>query len=61
MKRQDLVRHIEAHGCTLLREGREHSVYFNPENIQTSTIPRHREINDFLASKVCRDPGVPEP
>jgi len=27
---------------------------------KSSTIPRHREINDFLARKICRDLEVPE-
>ena len=61
MKRQALIRHVESHGCRLLREGGKHSVYYNPENNQTSAIPRHREINEFLARKICRDLGVPEP
>ena len=61
MKRQDLIRHIEALGCRLLREGSKHSVYFNPQNNQTSAVPRHRELNDFLARKICRDLGVTEP
>ena len=61
MKRQALIRHVESHGCRLLREGGKHSVYYNPENNQTSAIPRHREINEFLARKICRDLGVSEP
>ncbi|MFV0443532.1 MAG: type II toxin-antitoxin system HicA family toxin [Planctomycetaceae bacterium] len=61
MKRVDLVRHIERFGCQLLRKGGRHSVYFNPANNQTSAIPRHREIDEFLARKICRDPGVPQP
>lgn len=61
MKRQALIRHVETHGCRLLREGGRHSVYYNPEDNQTSTIPRHREINDFLVRKICRDLGIPEP
>jgi mRNA interferase HicA len=28
---------------------------------KVSTIPRHREINDFLARKISRDLEVPEP
>ena len=61
MKRADLIRHLKSHGCQLLREGSKHSIYTNPANNQTSSIPRHREINDFLARKICRDLGVPEP
>jgi mRNA interferase HicA len=61
MKRQELIRHLEAHGCRLLRDKGKHSVYVNPANNRTSAVPRHREINDFLARKICRDLGIPEP
>ena len=61
MKRTDLVRHLEQHGCLLLREGGSHSVYVNRATRKTSTVPRHREINDYLARKICRDLEVPAP
>jgi predicted RNA binding protein YcfA (HicA-like mRNA interferase family) len=61
MKRRDLIRHLETHGCKLLREGAKHSVYYNLTDNQTSAVPRHREINEFLVRKICRDLGVPEP
>lgn len=60
MKRKDLIRYLQNHGCKFLREGKKHTVYFNPENLKTSTIPRHREINDFLVRKICRDLGIKE-
>ncbi len=61
MKRQELIRHLERHGCQLLREGARHSVYVNRATRRSSTVPRHRELNDFLARKICRDLQVPEP
>ncbi len=61
MKRQELIRHLRQHGCELLREGRSHSVYVNRAVLKTSTVPRHREVNEFLARKICRDLQVPEP
>ena len=61
MKRRDLVGHLEAHGCELLREGGDHSVYVNRVAGKTSTVPRHREINEFLARKICRDLEIPSP
>jgi len=61
MKRRDPIRHLEAHGCVLLREGGTHSVYVNRLTGKVSTVPRHREINDFLARKICRDLEVPDP
>ena len=51
MKRVDLVRHIEAHGCTLLRQGGRHSINVNPADNKVTAVPRHREINDYLASQ----------
>lgn len=59
MKRRDLLRHLERHGCMLLREGGSHTLYVNRARSKSSTIPRHREINDSLARKICRDLGVP--
>jgi predicted RNA binding protein YcfA (HicA-like mRNA interferase family) len=61
MKRQDLLRHLGAQGCALFREGAKHTIYYNPDDNQTSAIPRHREIDEFLVRKICRDLGVPEP
>jgi len=58
MKRRDLVRHIESRGCLLWREGKKHSVFINPNNNRTTTVPRHTEVNNFLADKICRDLNV---
>ncbi|MDO8683930.1 MAG: type II toxin-antitoxin system HicA family toxin [Armatimonadota bacterium] len=61
MKRRELIAHLQQHGCILLREGAKHSVYHNPASHRSSSVPRHSEINDFLARKICRDLGIPEP
>lgn len=61
MKRRDLTRHLEANGCELLREGGRHTVYVNRRTRKVSTLPRHREINEHLARKICRDLEVPLP
>ncbi len=55
MKRRDLINHLEKEGALLLREGGNHTIYYNPVNNKVSAIPRHREINDFLARKICKD------
>ena len=55
MKRKKLIKHLEKNGCVLLREGANHSIFVNREKKKVSTIPRHIEINDFLAKKICRD------
>jgi mRNA interferase HicA len=61
VKRVDLLRHLETHGCQLLREGSNHTVYVNRAARKASSIPRHREIDDFLARKICKDLQVPLP
>ena len=61
MKRKDLIRHLEKNGCELLREGGRHTIYVNRATQKSSAIPRHREINNFLARKICRDLQTPEP
>jgi mRNA interferase HicA len=61
VKRIDLVRHLERHGCDFLREGGSHSVYVNRGSRKSSTIPRHREIDDFLVRKICKDLEIPNP
>ena len=61
MKRRDLIRHLERHGCEWLREGGRHSVYVNRSSRKVSTVPRHREVLDFTARKICRDLDVPDP
>lgn len=54
MKRRDLVRHIENHGCELLREGGNHSVFVNRVAGKITTVPRHREVNEHARNPLCR-------
>jgi len=61
MKRTDLLRHLEKSGCELLREGARHSVFVNRTAKKSSAVPRHREINDFLARKICGDLQIAPP
>jgi len=61
MKRRDLLRHLEQHGCYLDREGGRHSIYRNPQNGRAVAIPRHREIKETTARTICEQIGVPRP
>jgi len=63
LKRRDLIAHIEAEGCVFVREGANHSIYQNPNTnpVLQSSVPRHREIDDFLAKKICKDLGIDPP
>ncbi|MGA9994386.1 MAG: type II toxin-antitoxin system HicA family toxin [Pyrinomonadaceae bacterium] len=61
MNRTDLIRHLEAHGCLFVREGKKHTVYKNPANSSSSTVPRHRVVKKYLAQKICDDLSIPRP
>jgi len=61
MKRRDLVRHLERHGCKMIREGSAHSVFVNRAIHKVTTVPRNKEINEFLARRICKDLEVPHP
>jgi mRNA interferase HicA len=60
MKTGALLRHLRFHGCVLKREGRSHSLWTNPRTGQLEAVPRHTEIPDVLARKICRGLSVPE-
>ena len=61
MKRTEPIRHLERNGCGLHREGGNHTVYVNRNAQRSSAVPRHREVNDFLARKICDDLQIPRP
>ncbi len=60
MKRSELLRHLRRYGCTLKREGVSHSLWKNSSTGQVEAIPRHTEIPNLLARKICRGLSVPE-
>ena len=60
MKRQALLRHLRRYGCYLKREGAAHSLWINPSNGAVETVPRHAEIPDKLARKICKGLGIPD-
>jgi len=54
MKRRELTRYLNSKGCELLREGANHSWWFNPIQNRRSAVPRHNEISDELAKKFVK-------
>ena len=61
MKRKDVIRYLEENGCDFLREGASHTVYVNRREKKVTTVPRHREIDEYLVIKICKDLGIPKP
>ena len=60
MNRRALIQHIERHGCVLLREGHRHTIYVNPMSRAQSSVPRHRELDDFVLN-LTKDDHLDEP
>lgn len=56
MKRKDLIRLLEANGWVLEREGASHTIF--RKNLTFEPIPRHREINEFLARDIIKRNGL---
>jgi mRNA interferase HicA len=56
MKRRELIRYIESHGCRFVREGGNHSLYENPKVHDGKTsVPRHAEIKEGTVRQICKD------
>ncbi len=36
-------------------------MHVNPRQKEVSAVPRHNEINEILARKICRDLEIPKP
>lgn len=58
MKRLELVKHVLAHGCVILREGGNHTALFNPANRKQTILGRHREIDNNMARVICNQLGI---
>jgi mRNA interferase HicA len=54
MKQTDLIRKLEEMGCKFVRHGGNHDWYNNPKTGVSQPVPRHREINEFLARHILK-------
>jgi len=61
VKRGDLIRHLRRCGCTLAREGANHSLYVNPANDEVAAVPRHGEIPNRLIREICKQLDIEAP
>jgi predicted RNA binding protein YcfA (HicA-like mRNA interferase family) len=58
VKRHEIVDHLQRHGCRLEREGSRHTIYTNPATGAKAPVPRHAEIDNRLARKICQQLGI---
>ena len=61
MKRSSLLAHLRHHGCILKREGTRHALWTDLGTGATEAVPRHTEIANVLAKKICKFLSVPDP
>ena len=61
MRRRDLLQHLRQQGCRFVREGSQHSIWENPAAGRRTSIPRHREIPDYTATRICVQLGIAVP
>ena len=61
LKLDSLLRHLRRHGCVIRREGKEHSLWENPQTGHAEAVPRHIEIANLLAKRICRRLSIPDP
>ena len=54
MKRRELIKILEKMGCTLARHGARHDWYTNRTTRQSQPVPRHTEINEYLAKAIIK-------
>lgn len=60
MKREALLKHLRRNGCFLKREGAAHSLWTNPLTGALEAIPRHVEVSNQLARRICRSLSIPK-
>ena len=54
MKRNDLISTLLKNGAIFVRHGGKHDWYQNPRTRMAQPVPRHREINEFLARSILK-------
>jgi len=58
LKGHELIGHLQQRGCRLDREGGRYTIYVNPANGAKAPVPRHAEIDNRLARKICQQLAI---
>jgi hypothetical protein len=61
VKPQERIDDVESVDAACRVKGVSTTFLFQSVDYQSTAILRHRNINCFLARKICRDLGIPEP
>ena len=54
MKRTVLLKKLNDLGCILARHGGNHDWYTNPKTKTSQAVPRHNEIDEYLAKAIIK-------
>ena len=54
MKRKELLKILNKLGCEFIRHGGKHDWYQNKSTGVSQPIPRHKEINEYLAKSIIK-------
>jgi hypothetical protein len=58
LKRHELIGHLNIEARLLDREGSRHTIYTNPATGAKTPVPRHAEIDNRLARRICQQPAI---
>ena len=61
MKTNLFIKHLNEKNCVLYREGSNHSMFRNPKNGKRTSVPRHPNIDEYLAFDICKQLDIPKP
>jgi predicted RNA binding protein YcfA (HicA-like mRNA interferase family) len=56
VKRQALVKYLEQHGFSVLRQGKKHEIYTDGQ--RTIPVKRHRQFDRITANQICKQAGL---
>ena len=54
MKRNALIKKLHDMGCVFVNHGKKHDRYSQPSTGKTQMIPRHNDIDEYLAKTIIK-------
>ncbi|MGN0429223.1 MAG: type II toxin-antitoxin system HicA family toxin [Acetatifactor sp.] len=59
MKNSELTKTLKKKGCTLIRHGSNHDIWFSPITNKQFAVPRHKdEIKTGTAKAILKEAGI---
>lgn len=61
MKLRELERHLTRHGCLMVRQGGNHTLWQNPSSGKVAPVPRHWEVKEGTVHSIYRQLEIERP